>query len=89
MIEAECELDSHHGARRVVVRELWKSIEGHPGRAAKRFRSPALMLTPEWVGDLVDTIHNLDDDAEPIAEVPELDDSLLRCHRGSSWASPG
>lgn len=34
-------------------------------------------FTPEWIGDLVDTIHNLDDGAEPIAEVPELDEKYL------------
>jgi len=43
---------------------------------------PELILTPEWIGDLVDTIHNLDDNAEPIAEVPELDDSFLKSIEG-------
>jgi diguanylate cyclase (GGDEF)-like protein len=53
-------------------------VEVHRGAPCQTETSKsALMLTPEWVGDLVDTIHNLDDDAEPIFEVPKLDNSYL------------
>jgi hypothetical protein len=53
-------------------------VEVHRGLGDQSEASkPELMLTTAWIGDLVDTIHELDDDAEPLSEVPELDNSYL------------
>ncbi|MBD3674630.1 MAG: diguanylate cyclase [Planctomycetaceae bacterium] len=52
-------------------------VEVHRSKSTPEAEDAENLFTPEWVGDLVDTIHNLEADAEPIAEVPDLDEKYL------------